>query len=349
MRLAPAALLFVTVSLHAQVPAVPGEDLRAIQEAVERLVVAANKRDAKGVEAVTLPSFDVRAEGVWINREGQPRFGPPRTDDRYAGVEVAALVRGGRLITEDVALAEGFFRTINWPGGTDAAGAVSVTMVRREGKWLAAAARFGAYRFTERGTFPVKPADIHLLPGEDGWIRLFDGTSLDAFTGPGEEPLSKCWRIEDGLLTVDPDSGEPNRGIRTKDTFKSFELRFEWKLPPKGNSGLKYRVFYLSRGDAAGHEYQIADDAGDPGALRNAAEQAGALYNQIAPARPAARPAGEWNSSAIIVRGRRSEHWLNGEKVVEYETNSGPLEGPLVFQNHRTRAWFRNVQIRRLD
>jgi hypothetical protein len=40
---------------------------------------------------------------------------------------------------------------------------------------------------------------------------------------------------------------------------------------------------------------------------------------------------------------------LNGEKVVEYESNSGPLEGPLVFQNHQTRAWFRNVTIRRLD
>jgi hypothetical protein len=253
------------------------------------------------------------------------------------------------MIASDVALAEGFFRTIQWPGGIDPAGSLMVVMVKQDGRWLAAAARFGLYRFSDGSTFPVKPAEARRAAGKDGWIRLFDGKSLDAFTGTGDDPVSGCWKVEDGLLTIDPGSGAPNRGIRTKDTFRSFELRFDWKVPPKGNSGVKYRLFYLHRGDAAGHEYQLADDAGDPGAVRNAAERSGSLYNQIPPSKSVVKPAGEWNSSAIIVRGHRCEHWLNGEKVVEYETNSRPLDGPLVFQNHQTRAWFRNVLVRRLD
>ena len=341
----------ITAFAQAGLTPIPAEDLGAIQSAVERLVTAVNNRDAKAVDSLTLPSFDARGEGIWLDRAGRPRFGPAGggTDDRYRGVEIAALVRGARLITSDVALAEGFFRTTGTPAGADAAGALMVTLVKREGRWLAATARFGAFRFSDASTFMVKPAETRAAAEADGWIRLFDGTSLDAFTGPASEPLSNCWRVENGLLTLDPGTGAPDRGIRTKDTFRSFELRFDWKLEPKGNSGVKYRLFYLVRGDAAGHEYQIADDAGDPGAIRSAAERSGALYNQIAPSKSSVRPAGEWNSSAIIVRGRHCEHWLNGEKVVEYETNSAPLEGPLVFQNHRTPAWFRNVIVRRLD
>jgi hypothetical protein len=336
------------------IPRISGNDLAAIQNTVERLVAAVNDREARAVHALTLPSFDARGEGIWLDREGRPRFGPPggatgSSENRYKGVEVAALVRGARLITSDVALAEGYFRTIQWPAGADAAGSLMVTLVKRDGRWLAATARFGAYRFSDGSTFMVKPAETRAAVDGNGWIWLFDGKSLDAFTGTGNEPVSGCWRVENGLLTIDPGSGAPNRGIRTKDTFRSFELRFEWKVPPKGNSGVKYRLFYLVPGDAAGHEYQLADDAGDPGAIRNAAERSGSLYNQIAPSKPAVRPAGEWNSSAIIVRGRHSEHSLNGEKVVEYETNSGPLDGPLVLQNHQTQAWFRNMRIRRLD
>lgn len=337
------------VTCLSQVPQASQEEVTAIQEAVERLVVAVNNRDAKAVHELTTASFDASGEDFWLNREGRPWFPGASPDRSYDGVELAALVRGARLVTRDVALAGGFFRTVKWPGGTDLAGYVNVTVVKRDGKWLVEAARFAPYRFSDQSTFMVRPARIHVAAGQDGWARLFDGKSLDAFTGPGDEPVSGCWRIENGLLTLDPEQGIRNRGIRTRDTFRSFELRFDWKVPPKGNSGVKYRLFYLTQADGSGYEYQIADDAGDPGAMRSATQRSGSLYNQMAPSKAAARAVGEWNRSTIIVRGRHCEHWLNGEKVVEFETSSGPLEAPLLFQNHGTQAWFRNVIVRRLD
>ena len=31
------------------------------------------------------------------------------------------------------------------------------------------------------------------------------------------------------------------------------------------------------------------------------------------------KPANEWNTTRIVVRGAHVEHWLNGKKLVEYE------------------------------
>ncbi len=135
----PAAVLMtamaVTSIAQTEVPLASRADVTSIQKAVEQLVVAINNRDEKAVHALTIPSFDARGEGIWLNRSGAPQFG--RSTNRYEGVEVAALVRGARLITSDVALAEGFFRTIKWPGGTDAAGALAVTLVNvtEDGSW----------------------------------------------------------------------------------------------------------------------------------------------------------------------------------------------------------------------
>jgi hypothetical protein len=79
------------------------------------------------------------------------------------------------------------------------------------------------------------------------------------------------------------------------------------------------------------------------------------------------KPAGEWNTSRIVVRGQTVEHWLNGKKVLQYELNSPALNAAIekskfkgierfgkrqnahiLLQDHGDQVWFRNIKIRRL-
>ncbi len=149
------------------------------------------------------------------------------------------------------------------------------------------------------------------------WQPLFDGK-----TAAGWHPYNKpgtpvAWKIADGALTRDGKAGD----IVSDREFDDFELVVEWKIAPKANSGLFYRV--VENADdtnmwMAAPEYQIIDDAGYPGPLKPTQKTA-ANYDMNPPRRDATKPAGEWNTTRILADGAHVEHWLNGQQIVAYE------------------------------
>lgn len=323
------------------------EDQAAVQQVFRKYLKAVNDCDEAGARGV-VTDFVAYAPG--LNPLFNRRLNPKSADcgDNRVRYELSAIARIFAMATPDVILSDAYFRTIQLPGG-DKAGRAYLVFVKRENEWKLINLRLHSHAF-EKPFYEIVPSKNHVAPGPDGWVRLFDGTSTDAFMDIGGGEFPTTWRVEDSTLRAV--AGRPPRGLRTRDTYNSFELRFEWKSPPKGNSGVKYHLFYLNSGagsDGAGHEYQVADDEGDPGAIQFPVERSGSLYNQFAPKGAKPKPLGEFNESAIIVRGRHCEHWLNGIKVVEYETGSGPLEGPILLQHHTTDMWFRNIRIKRLD
>jgi hypothetical protein len=270
--------------------------------------------------------------------------------EKKPSVEIAANARELKMVTADTAMAVGNFRTIGLP--EEKLGRVYLNFVRREGKWLLFFVRF--YVLPASPTF-LTPSALgpDNPPGADGWIALFDGQRATGFVDISRAEWPAGWRVEDGVLRAV--AGGPRRSLRTRATYRDFEMRFEWKTPAKGNSGVKYRAFFLfssptdGAADATAFEYQLVDDQGDPGAIQHPVERTGALYNQVAPKAAQPRAVGQWNESAIVVRGRSCEHWLNGVKVMEYEAESSAPESPLVLQHHGTDMWFRNVRVRRLN
>lgn len=214
-----------------------------------------------------------------------------------------------------------------------------------------------------------------------GWRLLFNGHDFEGWRGLGRAGIPEGhWIIEDGAIKKVPSSdvplqadGQPLEGgdLMTVETFRDFELYFEWKISPGGNSGVKYNVSeemstaYPPRYAALGFEYQILDDERHPDAQRGANRTAAALYDLIAPTNKVLRPVGEYNTARIIFRGNHGEHWLNGVKVLEYDLNTPAMAervaaskfrniphfaekraGHIVLQDHTDAVWFRNIKIR---
>jgi hypothetical protein len=216
------------------------------------------------------------------------------------------------------------------------------------------------------------PAPLNqLTPAEQkaGWRLLFDGKTTNGWRGfkRPDFPTGK-WTVQDGCLKKIATGAGDSLGsgdIVTTDSFDDFDLRFEWRIAPGGNSGVKYLVDEQRSGPIA-HEYQVLDDAGHPDAKVGPHRQSAAFYDVLPPdpAKKKLRPAGEFNVSRVLVRGNHVEHWLNGEKVLEYELGrpelkaaiakskfkdvagfEAKLKGPILLQDHGDEVCYRNIKI----
>lgn len=155
-----------------------------------------------------------------------------------------------------------------------------------------------------------------------GWQLLFDGKTTAGWRGYKSDRMPESWRVENGSLLARRESGKSAGDIVTLETYDDFELLFQWKMTPGGNSGLVYRANEERESVwESGPEYQVLDNRGHLDGL-NPSASAGACYAVFPPAKDRTRPLGQWNDSRIVARGKHVEHWLNGEKVVEYEIDS---------------------------
>ncbi|HET7371847.1 MAG TPA: DUF1080 domain-containing protein [Gemmatimonadaceae bacterium] len=214
-----------------------------------------------------------------------------------------------------------------------------------------------------------------------GWKLLFDGRTFAGWRGLGYDSVPTAhWRIVDGAIEKVASGnvpriadGQPAAGgdLMTTDTFRDFELVFQWKVVPGSNSGVKYNVSEeLSLAKATNHaalgfEYQVLDDSlNDDNKVPT--HRAGSLYDLVAPnAAKHLRPVGQWNDARIVFRGNHGEHWLNGAKIVEFELGTPRMDsllaaskyhpipgfadhrsGHIVLQDHGDEAYYRSIRIR---
>ena len=198
---------------------------------------------------------------------------------------------------------------------------------------------------------------------KEGWKLLFDGKSLAGWRSFTSPDAPSGWKIVDGTLHRAGAGGD----IMTVEQFDNFELRLQWKLAAKGNSGIFFHA--TTDGDEIWHsapEMQVLDNAGHKDGA-TPLTSAGANYAVHAPVRDVTRPLGEWNDVRLIVKGAHVEHWMNGVKLLEYELWSPDWEkrvkaskfdkipiygraktGHIGLQDHGDPVWFRNIKIRKL-
>ncbi|NNC89993.1 MAG: DUF1080 domain-containing protein [Akkermansiaceae bacterium] len=180
---------------------------------------------------------------------------------------------------------------------------------------------------------------------EEGFTPLFNGKDLSGWTHRGN------WKVtENGAITRTGKGG--SLVYATTKVPDDFDLRFEWKVAPGSNSGVYYRPTQ--------YEYQILDngkhaDGGNP------RTSAASLYFCMQPSRDATKPPGEWNTGRIVCKGSVIQHWLNGEKVIDFDygdpayafhvdllkKRGGDLAARgahLSLQDHGDPVWYRNLR-----
>lgn len=166
-----------------------------------------------------------------------------------------------------------------------------------------------------------------------GWRLLFDGQRVYGMRGVQKaDPLSAGWRIAGGELNLPKEVKDMDKvtggDIITVDQYWDFEFSFEWKSTAAADSGVRYMLTEQTGQTPIGLEYQIIDDVHSSTGLKGGPLRRTGALDGILPVGPNAKLrtadplnniADPWNEGRIVVQGNRVEHWLNGEKVLEFE------------------------------
>lgn len=135
-------------------------------------------------------------------------------------------------------------------------------------------------------------------------------------------------------------------------------------LPSATNPWL--RAFSDVDGTASGCEFQILDDQRHPDAKLGVRgnRKLGSLYDLIPAPEKKYFYIDQFNKGMVVVRGRHVEHWLNGQKLLEYERDNqewnalvayskyknwpnfgNHKQGYILLQDHGHEVSFKNIKI----
>jgi len=223
--------------------------------------------------------------------------------------------------------------------------------------------RFFLVAFVLPWLVPTLALAQHPKPSlETGWRPLFNGKDLTGWVCP---PGS--WVVEDGAI-----AWKGGGYLTSIEQYDNFILDLEFKVSPKANSGIIFR--HLPNPDSKKPywwdgllEIQIFDSFGKPIPDKH---DCGALYDMVAPTKNMVHKPGTWNRLTLVANDSRIAAMLNGQEILNVDLNNWskagknpdgtpnkyhramkdlPPGGFLLFQDHGSPVWFRNIFIKPLE
>ena len=173
-----------------------------------------------------------------------------------------------------------------------------------------------------------------------GFSALFNGKDLTGWKN------TDSWTVENGVIHY---PGKGGKNLATAKDYKDFELYVDWKITPKGDSGIYLRGKpQVQIWDSTVLEGNLAADKnkGSGGLWNNPPKSDGKV-----PLEMKDKKVGEWNSMYVKMVGTKVTVVLNDVIVVDnavFLQGKIPDSGPIELQVHGTPLWFRNVFVREI-
>jgi Domain of Unknown Function (DUF1080) len=224
---------------------------------------------------------------------------------------------------------------------------------------------------------PVKQGSDNTLTEaekKEGWKLLFDGKTTEGWHTYGKTIVGSAWKVSDGAISLDASekSSYQTKGggdLVTNAEYENFDLKIDWKISPKGNSGILFDIKEdpkYSETWYTGPEMQVLDNDGhDDGKIKK--HRAGDLYDLISSSSEPVKAVGEWNHVEIKLNRGKLDLYMNGVNVVSttmWDDNWWKLvkgskfikmpdftkykSGRIALQDHGGDVWFRNIKIKQL-
>jgi hypothetical protein len=205
--------------------------------------------------------------------------------------------------------------------------------------------------------------DNVLTPREkvDGWILLFDGSTLSGWKTSSDRP-SKV-PVEEGSINPHRCGGYM---MIHEQTWSDFTLSLDFRISKGCNSGVFVRTFPLQPRpgkDVGFNGIEIAIDDTTAAGYHDT----GAIYDLVKPRKNAMKAVGEWNHLVITCDRSLITVELNGEQVTKIDLDdwrapnrrpdgsehkfdiayrTHPRQGYIGLQDHGSACWFKNIKIR---
>jgi hypothetical protein len=191
----------------------------------------------------------------------------------------------------------------------------------------------------------------------EGFVPLFNGKDLGGWKQYAGKP--GVWAVAGDTIVC---QGRGGGWLGTERDYADFELRLEYRLTPRGNSGIYLRAPESGHISRVGMEIQILDDHHPDYAKIDFYQYTGSIYHVVPPTRRAGKPAGQWNTMTIRAQGKRVVVALNGHRIVDADLERcredpavarehpglARTTGRVGLQSHTDRVEFRNIRIKEL-
>jgi hypothetical protein len=186
----------------------------------------------------------------------------------------------------------------------------------------------------------------------DGWISLFNGTSLQGWRA-NEAPST--FKVENGAIVVHgPRAHLFYEGDVQAHNFKNFEFKAQVMTTPGSNSGIFFHTAFQKDGwPAKGYEVQVNNSQGDW-------RRTGSLY-ATQDVKEVFVKDNEWFTESIRVEGKRIIIKINDRTVVDYTEPEGVekqegrslkhlTSGTFALQGHdpASKVYFKDIYVRPL-